>query len=166
MAQMPPPIMAEKAGREDLPPFYNNHDEITEKKSMDKTGLDVNEAEVREHYYDPLSKSRVFVRVISPHYITYGKNMADKFTSQEQTPTMSTPRKKRCTPSAESPTESPSPRTSSHSSNSASDSPTTGPPWSSPTLSNDLFPLVPGPVRVGTMVNPELWVWGKRPRSG
>jgi len=57
MAQVPAPIMAEKAGREDLPPFYVNSDEITEKKSMEKADHHMQDAEVREHYYDPLSES-------------------------------------------------------------------------------------------------------------
>lgn len=54
MAQVPAPVMAEKAGREDLPTYP--HDAITEKKSMEKVDHHAQEAEVREHYYDPLSE--------------------------------------------------------------------------------------------------------------
>lgn len=57
MAQVPAPIMAEKAGRENLPTYP--HDEITEKKSMEKADHHAQEAEVREHYYDPLSELAV-----------------------------------------------------------------------------------------------------------
>ncbi|KAG7531982.1 hypothetical protein FFLO_03989 [Filobasidium floriforme] len=58
MAQVPAPVMAEKAGREDLPTYP--HDAITEKKSMEKVDHHAQEAEVREHYYDPLNPNDVY----------------------------------------------------------------------------------------------------------
>jgi len=62
MAQVPAPIMAEAAGREDLAPYFKEK-HLNEKRSMEK--MDLAPAEVQEHYYDPASASRNLLSLIS-----------------------------------------------------------------------------------------------------
>jgi len=57
MAQVPAPIMAEAAGREDLAPYFKEK-HLNEKRSMEK--MDLAPAEVQEHYYDPANPDDVY----------------------------------------------------------------------------------------------------------
>jgi hypothetical protein len=61
MAQVPAPIMAEAAGREDLAPYFKEK-HLNEKRSMEK--MDLAPAEVQEHYYDPASASRNAIDIV------------------------------------------------------------------------------------------------------